>query len=110
MLQQPCSPTMGPDGGGNALDLHAPLNASATVKCSPWLQMVEAIHVTTVHEREELLRSAGYNLFKLRAEDVLLDFLTDSGTGKLVAHMHKQLSSALTCMFCLTVVALHQHT
>ena len=46
-----------------------------------WLQMVEAIHVTTVHEREELLKAAGYNLFKLRADHVLLDFLTDSGTG-----------------------------
>ena len=43
--------------------------------------MVEAIHVTTVHEREELLKAAGYNLFKLRADHVLLDFLTDSGTG-----------------------------
>ena len=44
-------------------------------------QTVEAIHVTTVREREELLKAAGYNLFKLRAEDVLIDFLTDSGTG-----------------------------
>ena len=47
------------------------------------MQVVEPLHRTTYQERQHLLEAADFNLFKLRAEDVLIDFLTDSGTGIL---------------------------
>jgi tryptophanase len=47
------------------------------------IHAVEPIRLTNRNEREGALRDADYNLFRLRAEDVLIDLLTDSGTGSM---------------------------
>ena len=46
-------------------------------------KMTEAIRTSTREERETGIREARYNLFKLRADQVTIDLLTDSGTGSM---------------------------
>jgi tryptophanase len=47
------------------------------------IHAVEPVSLTTRAERATWVREAGYNLFNLRARDVLIDLLTDSGTGAM---------------------------
>lgn len=47
------------------------------------IKVVEPIRMTTREHREEVLRRAGFNVFMIDAKDVLVDLLTDSGTGAM---------------------------
>ncbi len=47
------------------------------------IKVVEPIRFTTREQRRELLRDAHCNPFYLRAEDVMIDMLTDSGTSAM---------------------------
>ena len=47
------------------------------------IKTVEPIRQTTEAEREAAIRAAHWNVFQLKAEDVLIDLLTDSGTGAM---------------------------
>jgi len=47
------------------------------------IKMVEHIKQTTEEERIEFLKEAHYNVFLIKAENILIDFLTDSGTGAM---------------------------
>jgi tryptophanase len=47
------------------------------------IHSVEPLRMTTPDQRREAVRDVGYNLFQVHAQDVIVDLLTDSGTGAM---------------------------
>ena len=47
------------------------------------IKSVEPLRFTTHEERRTILEQAHWNLFRIKAEDILIDLLTDSGTGAM---------------------------
>jgi tryptophanase len=47
------------------------------------IKAVEPITLTSQEEREKILKKAHYNLFTIKAQHILIDLLTDSGTGAM---------------------------
>src|SRR5579871_5027463 len=47
------------------------------------IKSVEPLHHTTPAEREQYLQQAGFNLFRIEAQYILIDLLTDSGTSAM---------------------------
>lgn len=50
------------------------------------IKVVEPIKLVSQTERRKAIAQAGYNLFSLKAKDIFIDLLTDSGTGAMSQH------------------------
>src|ERR1700690_4093267 len=59
-------------------------NTMTTYPPEPFrIKVIESIRLIPPEEREARLKEAGYNLFSVKAEDIFIDLLTDSGTGAM---------------------------
>jgi tryptophanase len=47
------------------------------------IKVTESIQLISPEARQAALKAAGYNLFSMKAEDIFIDMLTDSGTGAM---------------------------
>jgi tryptophanase len=47
------------------------------------IKMVEPLRYTSVKQRQAILKAAHYNPFQIQSDDIIIDFLTDSGTGAM---------------------------
>jgi tryptophanase len=50
------------------------------------IKMVEPIQLINPENRRKAMKNAGFNLFALKAEEIFIDLLTDSGTGAMSSH------------------------
>ena len=61
-----------------------PADAAQLKVAEPFkIKSVEPVRQTTRAHRKRVLKGVKYNLFNLSSRDILLDFLTDSGTGAM---------------------------
>src|SRR5262245_50364151 len=58
------------------------------------IKVIEPLQMRTREEREIILRTAGFNMFLLPADDVLIDLLTDSGTGAMSSQQWARIMQA----------------
>lgn len=47
------------------------------------IKVVEPIRISSVQERQRWIENAGFNVFNLAADEVMIDLLTDSGTSAM---------------------------
>ena len=47
------------------------------------IKSVHPIKINSYQDRLKILKKANYNLFKINSKDVIIDLLTDSGTGAM---------------------------
>ena len=47
------------------------------------IKTVESIQISTPEQRKKWIEEASYNLFRLNSDQVIVDLITDSGTGAM---------------------------